>query len=157
MQSVRLSLTPASPVSVVRRPPTRPGKCRGRIRLEIVDRPRRRGTRSSQRATAGYAPSRSPPRGRHACTRRGAVGNGVAAADEELLPGEPPLERGQRGRAGLVVARERLGPLRVPPGQPPEARRADVRLEQVLLEEHPGVDVRPLDAVVGRNGVPSAR
>ena len=46
------------------------------------------------------------------------------------------------------MARERLRPLGVAPRQAPEARRADVRLEQVLLEEHPGVDVRPLDAVV---------
>ena len=47
------------------------------------------------------------------------------------------------------MARERLGPLRVAAGQPPEARRADVRLEQVLLEEHPGVHVRALDRVGG--------
>ena len=44
----------------------------------------------------------------------------------------------------LAMAGERLGSLPVAPRQPPEARGADVGLEQVLLEEHPGVDVRPL-------------
>ena len=48
------------------------------------------------------------------------------------------------------MAGERLGPLGVAPRQTPEARGADVGLEQVLLEEHPGVDVRPLDAIVGQ-------
>jgi hypothetical protein len=46
------------------------------------------------------------------------------------------------------MARERLSPFAVASRKAPEARGADVGLEQVLLEEHPGVDMRPLDAVV---------
>jgi hypothetical protein len=88
---------------------------------------------------------------RHAGVRvKRAVGHGVTVADEEVLPREPSLEGRQRGGPGLVVACERLGPFGVSAGQAPEARRADVGLEQVLLEEHPGMQVRPFYSVVGQ-------
>jgi hypothetical protein len=48
------------------------------------------------------------------------------------------------------VARERFRPLRVAPCELPETGGADVRLEQVLLEEHPRVDARALDRVIGQ-------
>jgi len=82
----------------------------------------------------------------------GTIGSRVAASDEEVLPGEAALERCQRARAGLEMARERLRLPAVTPRQAPEARSADVGLEQVLLEEHPGVDVRPLDGIVRQEG-----
>ena len=135
----------------MRRPPTRPGVRRGRVRREIVDRARRRGD--------ALEPARDARVGSHVVARlvrharvgvERAVRHGVPPGGDELLPREPSLERRQRSRTGLVMARERLGPLGVPAGQPPEARRADVRLEQVLLEEHPGVHVRALDRVGGK-------
>ena len=122
-----------------------------RVRRQVVDRARRRRDALEPRrhrrirgqVVAGVA---GDPRVR---VQR-AVGDGVAAADEELLPRQAALERSERTRPRLEVTGERLRPLGVAPGQLPEAGRADVRLEQVLLEEHPRVHVSTLDAVVGQ-------
>ena len=101
--------------------------------------PRHPGTRSC----------RSRPRARRACRRRARSPRRCSARRRGSLP--PPDPRSSAASAAApasTMAGERLGPLGVAAGQPPEARRADIRLEQVLLEEHPGVDVRALDAVV---------
>ncbi len=80
----------------------------------------------------------------------GAVCDRVAAADQEGSLGEPPLEDLEGGPPRLEMPCERLRPLRLASGQPPEAGGADVRLEQVLLEEHPGVHTGALEAIGGK-------
>ena len=149
---------PAKPVSgachrVVRRAPTR-ARVRGRrVGLEVVDRAGRRRDPlepgGNRRIGSHLVPGLvGDPR----VGVEGAVGDRVAAADEEVPPGETAFERCQRAGAGLEMARERLRLLGVTPRQAPEAGGADVGLEQVLLEEHPGVDVRALDAIVRQQG-----
>ena len=81
----------------------------------------------------------------------------VRAGDEEVAAGQGVVEDAQGVRAGLAPLLERLRPQPVATGKSPEARRADVGLDEVLLEEQPLVDKAELDPVGGRSGVPSAR
>ena len=65
------------------------------------------------------------------------VRDGVVGSEEEVVRREVPLEDVERVPADLLPAfDERLVPFRAA-GEDPETARADVRLEQVLLEEEP--------------------
>src|SRR5262245_3345559 len=73
----------------------------------------------------------------------------VPTQGEELTVGKTPLEHLERRPSRLEPLGEHLGALRIAAGQVPEAGRADVRLEQVLLEEEPLVDARSVEALGG--------
>ena len=108
------------------------------------------------RRPRGNRPCRSR---RHRPVRVGVerdVGHGVAVAEQELPPAEALVEHREGGLRRLEPRGEDLRAFCVAPGQAPEARGADVRLEEVLLEEEPLPDARPLEKVAGP-GVPSPR
>ena len=86
------------------------------------------------------------------------VGDGIVGSEEEVVRRELALEDVERMPADLLPAfDERLVPLRAA-GEDPEAARADVRLEQVLLEEEPLRGARSAEPVApAGGGVPSAR
>ena len=75
----------------------------------------------------------------------GDVGDRVVVAGHERRAArrEAALERDERVAAAVEPVLEDLGRLRVAAGQPQEARHAELRLDPVLLEEHPLVHARP--------------
>ena len=66
---------------------------------------------------------------------------------EEVAPGEAALERRQRLAPAPLAVGEHLRHTGGPPAQGQEARDPDVRLDLVLLEEHPRVHAGALDRV----------
>jgi hypothetical protein len=85
------------------------------------------------------------------------VGDGVVGSEEEVVRGKVPLEDVERLPADLLPALDELLVALRPAGQDPEAAGADVRLEQVLLEEEPLRSARPAELVARQQRGPSAR
>ena len=120
----------------------------GGVRLEVVHEPRLRLDSPQPRFDRGIVRELDAGVARDVGVGIEAdVRDGVVASEEEVVGTEVSLEDVERMPADLLPALdERLVALRAT-GQDPEAPGADVRLEQVLLEEEPLRGTRPADLV----------